>query len=30
VTIAMAPSKLTAADQKAIDDVGEAADKADD
>jgi hypothetical protein len=30
VTIALAPSKLTAADQKAIDDAGEAADKADD
>jgi arylsulfatase len=30
VTIALSPSKLTAADQKAIDDVGEAADKADD
>jgi hypothetical protein len=30
VTIAVAPSKLTAGEQKAIGDVGEAADKADD
>ena len=30
VTIAVAPSKLTASDQKAIDDAGEAEDKADD
>jgi len=30
VTIAVVPSKLTTADQKAIDDAGEAADKADD
>lgn len=29
VTIALSPSKLTAVDQKAIDDAGEAADKAD-
>jgi hypothetical protein len=30
VTIASSPSKLTIADQKAIDDIGAAADKADD